>query len=140
MVIPPDGGYGWIIVIFSFFCQVIVDGIVFSGGVLLKYIGKEFNAAPWHVVLIVSLQVGNNHEKSYKWIHLEVVTFIVNVITKGCYFLAGTISSAIINKYGFRPVAVMGCLISFVTLMISSFSVNLVMMIFFYSIIGNYIV
>ena len=27
--IPPDGGYGWVIMIASFFCNVIVDGVCF---------------------------------------------------------------------------------------------------------------
>ena len=27
--VPPDGGYGWVIMIASFFCNVIVDGVCF---------------------------------------------------------------------------------------------------------------
>lgn len=57
-MLPPDGGYGWLIMIFSFISQVIVDGIVLGGGMLLKYIGNEFGSPPSQVVLIISLQVG----------------------------------------------------------------------------------
>ena len=26
---PPDGGYGWVVLIASFFCSVIIDGVCF---------------------------------------------------------------------------------------------------------------
>lgn len=41
-VVPPDGGWGWVIVVASFMCNVLVDGIIFSGGLLLKHIQTEF--------------------------------------------------------------------------------------------------
>ena len=31
--LPPDGGYGWVIVAASFLCNVIVDGVCYSFGV-----------------------------------------------------------------------------------------------------------
>ena len=31
--IPPDGGYGWVIMLASFVCNVIVDGVCFSFGI-----------------------------------------------------------------------------------------------------------
>lgn len=32
VIVPPDGGWGWVIVTASFFCNVIVDGIIFTAG------------------------------------------------------------------------------------------------------------
>ena len=26
---PPDGGYGWVVMVASFFCSVIIDGVCF---------------------------------------------------------------------------------------------------------------
>ncbi|XP_067633178.1 uncharacterized protein Targ [Eurosta solidaginis] len=112
MIIPPDGGYGWIIVLISFLCQVIVDGIVFSIGILLPYMAEDFGETQTTVVLVASVQVG-------------------------CYFLAGPIASAFINKYGFRPVGLGGTLCAITVITIASFSPNLPMLIFFYSVLGG---
>lgn len=32
---PPDGGWGWIVVLGSFCCMILVDGVCFSYGLLL---------------------------------------------------------------------------------------------------------
>lgn len=112
MAIPPDGGYGWVVLVLSFLTQLIVDGIVFSIGILLPFISEEFNVSSAEVVLVGSIQIG-------------------------CYFMGGAFSSALINSYGFRPVALIGVVISAAAILISSFSPNLLMMIIFYSIIGR---
>ncbi|XP_073845958.1 tarag [Musca autumnalis] len=112
MVIPPDGGYGWFIMFISFWCQVVVDGIIFGVGVILPHIAEEFQIPGSKVILVASMQVG-------------------------FYFLAGTVSSAFINKYGFRPVALAGCLLSIAVLTLATFTTNLSMMILFYSILGG---
>lgn len=112
MAIPPDGGYGWLVLLFSFLAQLIVDGIVFSIGILLPFISAEFNVSSAQVVLVGSIQIG-------------------------CYFMGGAFSSALINTYGFRPVAMMGVFSSALVMMVASFSLNLPMMIIFYSILGR---
>uniref|UniRef100_A0A1I8PGX5 Major facilitator superfamily (MFS) profile domain-containing protein n=1 Tax=Stomoxys calcitrans TaxID=35570 RepID=A0A1I8PGX5_STOCA len=112
MIIPPDGGYGWFIMFISFCCQIVVDGIIFGIGVILPYIAQEFGVPGSKVVLVASMQVG-------------------------FYFLSGTLSSAFINKFGFRPVALAGCLLSITLLMVATFSINLPMMIISYSILGG---
>lgn len=45
VVVPPDGGWGWVVMIASFFCNVIVDGIVLTAGLLLDQIMTEFNCS-----------------------------------------------------------------------------------------------
>ncbi|XP_034476018.1 uncharacterized protein LOC117783002 [Drosophila innubila] len=112
MAIPPDGGYGWVVLCLSFLAQLIVDGIVFSIGILLPFISEEFNVSSAEVVLVGSIQIG-------------------------CYFMGGAFSSALINSYGFRPVALIGVVISAASILTASFSTNLLMMIIFYSIIGG---
>lgn len=43
VTIPPDGGFGWIVMIASFCCNTIVDGIVFNSGFIQADVEKEFN-------------------------------------------------------------------------------------------------
>ncbi|XP_026842906.1 uncharacterized protein LOC6590730 [Drosophila persimilis] len=112
MVIPPDGGYGWVVLVLSFLAQLIVDGIVFSIGILLPFMAKEFGADNSRIVLVASIQIG-------------------------CYFLGGAFSSALINSYGFRPVAMAGAVISAMSILAASFSTGLTMLIMFYSVIGG---
>ncbi|XP_002062771.2 uncharacterized protein LOC6639881 isoform X2 [Drosophila willistoni] len=112
MVIPPDGGFGWVILILSFLAQLIVDGIIFSIGILLPYMSTEFDVSMAQIALVASVQIG-------------------------CYFTGGAFSSALINSWGFRPVALLGVLVSALAILIASFSTNFWMMIVFYSLIGG---
>ena len=51
LAIPPDGGYGWVIMIASFFTNVIVDGVCFSFGIFylefLEYFGESEAKTSW---------------------------------------------------------------------------------------------
>lgn len=52
------GGFGWVVVLASFMCNVIVDGIIFSFGILLPEISSEFNESKATTAWIGSLQTG----------------------------------------------------------------------------------
>lgn len=43
VIVPPDGGWGWVVMVASFFCNFIVDGIVFSAGSILKPMQEDLN-------------------------------------------------------------------------------------------------
>lgn len=58
MVVPPDGGWGWVIVAASFMCNLFVDGIIFSFGVFLNDISDAFAVSKARVALVGSLQSG----------------------------------------------------------------------------------
>lgn len=58
MVVPPDGGWGWVVVAASFVCNFIVDGIIFCFGVFLVEIVKTFNVSTAKVALVGSLLTG----------------------------------------------------------------------------------
>lgn len=49
LVVPLDGGWGWVVVAASFTCCLIVDGIVMSAGNFQETIMKEFNASQTQV-------------------------------------------------------------------------------------------
>ena len=48
---PPDGDYGWVIVLASFMCNLIVDGVCYSFGVFflefLDYFGESAAKTAW---------------------------------------------------------------------------------------------
>lgn len=58
VAVPPDGGWGWVIVAASFMCNLIVDGIVFSFGVFLDEIAKDLGASKTEVTIAGSLLSG----------------------------------------------------------------------------------
>lgn len=55
---PPDGGYGWLIVLGSFICMVLVDGVCFSYGIFLSELEATFGATKMQMTLAGSLLTG----------------------------------------------------------------------------------
>lgn len=53
-----DGGYGWVIVIASFLCNMVVDGIAYTFGVFLNEFVEDFNEGPGKVAWVGSLLSG----------------------------------------------------------------------------------
>nr|CDP95419.1 Bm2134, isoform b [Brugia malayi] len=82
-----DGGWGWVVVVGSFFIHVFADGIVYSFGILLEIIMKEFDVSNAKASMIISLLTG---------------------LTLGM----GPIASAITNKFGCRVTTILGSLIA----------------------------
>ena len=75
---PPDGGWGWFVVLGSFLLHVIADGIVYSFGVFyvefLDYFGGGKGETSWIGSLVpgVTLGVGKsqNQFKFVLWLKL----------------------------------------------------------------------
>jgi hypothetical protein len=42
--LPPDGGYGWVVMISAMLCSVIVDGVCFSFGVFFNEFVNTFES------------------------------------------------------------------------------------------------
>lgn len=58
VIIPPDGGYGWIITAASFLCVLISDGILFSFGLILSELERVYNEPVAKVAWIFSIVNG----------------------------------------------------------------------------------
>nr|QHN70702.1 karmoisin-like [Limenitis arthemis astyanax] len=112
LVVPPDGGWGWVVVAASFMCNFIVDGIICSGGTLLAPMQKEF-------------QISSGASAA------------VNSLMSGFYLLAGPFISALANKYGFRAVTIVGSIISSAAIALSSFAESVEYLYFIYGIMGG---
>ena len=41
---PPDGGYGWVVVMACFCCNMIVEGTAWAFGALLEPLSTDFRA------------------------------------------------------------------------------------------------
>lgn len=58
IVIPPDGGWGWVIVVMAFICYFLIDGVMYTFGLFLEEIGESFHVHPTEVALATSLMSG----------------------------------------------------------------------------------
>ncbi|XP_075975046.1 monocarboxylate transporter 14 [Anticarsia gemmatalis] len=113
LVVPPDGGWGWMVVFASFMCNFMVDGIIMtSGGQLLTLIKDDFQISESQVTL-------------------------VNSLLAGFYLLAGPFVSALANKYGFRVVTIIGSLISSSAFALSYLATSVEYLYMVYGVIGG---
>lgn len=87
IVIAPDGGYGWVVMLASFVCNFLIDGCVFSYGVFTTVFQKELGFTLTEISLIPSTMFG-------------------------VYCLLGPIFSALVNRFGFRWVGFSGGIIA----------------------------
>ncbi|KAB0802053.1 hypothetical protein PPYR_04239 [Photinus pyralis] len=112
IVVPPDGGWGWVVVIASFLCNMVVDGIVYAFGMFLEDISKEFDVSEAKVSLVGSL-------------------------LSGFYLMVGPFTSALANRYGFRLVAIVGSVLSAIVFGLSYFATDIIYLCVVYGIIGG---
>lgn len=54
----PDGGYGWVIVLASFLCNLVVDGIAYTFGLFFNHFVTHFGASKGKTALAGSLLSG----------------------------------------------------------------------------------
>jgi MFS family permease len=116
---PPDGGFGWIVVLGSFFVHVFVVGNSFSFGVFYPVYIKEFNASQGNVAWIGSIGSGLMTGFTNILYNFELFDFLF--IFPGL----GAISGALSDKYGNRKVLLLGTLFISIGYALASFSTEL---------------
>lgn len=57
-VLPPNGGWGWVIVAMSFYCNAVIDGILFTFGIYLPELVKFYKTDEATIALVGSLMFG----------------------------------------------------------------------------------
>ncbi|XP_054272035.1 monocarboxylate transporter 13 isoform X2 [Macrosteles quadrilineatus] len=112
VTVPPDGGWGWVIVFASFWCNFFVDGIVYSSGVFLGDISESLNISKASVTLMGSL-------------------------LSGFYLMAGPFVSALANRYGFRIVAILGSVVACLSFLAASFGNSIEYLCLTYGVLGG---
>lgn len=105
MPVPPDGGWGWMVVFGSFMIHIITDGMTYSFGMFYVEFLDYFNEGKGYTAWIVSILVG--------------VTLA-----------SGPISSSFVNRYGCRPVTIAGSILASICILISMFAQNVLTLIF----------
>ncbi|KAK3095274.1 hypothetical protein FSP39_012542 [Pinctada imbricata] len=109
---PPDGGWGWFVVLGSFLLHVFADGIVYSFGVFyvefLDYFGGGKGETSWVGSLVPGVTLG-----------------------------VGPIASALTNRYGCRKVTIIGALIASSGFILSLFAPNIYYLYFSFGILSG---
>ncbi|KAK7499882.1 hypothetical protein BaRGS_00008973 [Batillaria attramentaria] len=108
----PDGGWGWMVVLGSLVCNIVVDGVCYSFGVFKEQYMLEFNAS--------NEQTG--------W---------VGSLLAGCYLTIGPVVSVLAEKYGCRKVTIAGSVVSAVGFILSTQATSIEMLIVTYGVIGG---
>ncbi|XP_012259548.2 monocarboxylate transporter 12-B [Athalia rosae] len=104
-IVPPDGGWGWVIVFASFMIHIVADGVTYSFGIFYSEFLNYFKEGKGKTAWIASILVG---------------------IT----LCSGPISSSFVNKYGCRPVTIAGSILAFACLLASVYAQNVLTMYF----------
>ncbi|XP_026762763.2 monocarboxylate transporter 9-like [Galleria mellonella] len=107
ILLPEEGGWGWVVVIASFCSIFILDGVTFTFGSIFKNMKEDLGESESLIALINSLSVA-------------------------LYFLASPIASAFINRFGFRLCVMSGSVIASSSLFCSYFATNYVSLCVFY--------
>lgn len=110
--VPPDGGYGWVVVFAAFMCNFVVDGIANSFGTFMEVFRSEFQQSNAVISLIGSLLIG-------------------------CYLLIGPFAGGLVNKYGARVVVIAGAIISGLSFAASIIAPNAYIFMVFYGLLGG---
>lgn len=112
VVIPPDSGWSWVVMIASFLCCTVIDGIVFSSASIQKYLIEDFAVSKGYAALVSSL-------------------------LSGFYLMAGPFVSALANRFGFRAVTIAGALFAAVCFVVSSQVQSIEVLFITYGIMGG---
>ncbi|XP_002033812.2 monocarboxylate transporter 3 [Drosophila sechellia] len=112
VVVPPDSGWAWVVMIASFLCCTVIDGIVFCSGLIQEDLMKEFGVSKAYVAFVSSL-------------------------LSGCYLMAGPFVSAMANRFGFRPVTITGAIFAAICFGLSCLATSVEYLFLIYGVLGG---
>ncbi|XP_055585948.1 monocarboxylate transporter 13 [Uranotaenia lowii] len=100
---PPDGGWGWMVVLASFCIHIVTDGLTYSFGIFYVEFLDYFKEGKGYTAWIASILVG--------------VTLC-----------SGPISSSLVNRYGCRIVTIAGSVLASACLAVSIYAQSVFML------------
>lgn len=101
--LPPDGGYGWVVLAASFSISIILDAIMYSWGILLEPI------------------------KDYYEVNNQKANLLTSIYT-GFFLISGPLVSGLIDQFGCRVAIMGGAFVTSLMFFISVFSPNIYVM------------
>ena len=94
---PPDGGWGWLVVLACFLTTFTLDGIGYSFGMLMEPLKSEMQEGNFGVASVGSIQIA-------------------------VYLSSGPLVASLVTRYGARPVCITGSLLASLGLLAASYS------------------
>jgi len=107
-----EGWKGWVVVLASFLCIAILDGVGYTTGLLLNSLLQDLGGSRAEVSVAGSLQVG-------------------------VYSLSGPIVGRLVTEWGTRPVCVLGATVSSLGMLLASFGSSLGGVLVGYSVVAG---
>ncbi|CAF0906305.1 unnamed protein product [Adineta steineri] len=112
VTIPPDGGFGWVVAIAAMLCNLVCDGTLFAFGAMKLHLQKDFQCS-------------------------DMLILMVGSVPCGVYLLVGPIVSGLANRYGCRPIIIIGSIGASACMVLSTFSPNVWAMMIIYGVFGG---
>jgi MFS family permease len=110
---PPDGGWGWVVVVAAFVTNLIADGVTFTFGIiyvdLLRYFGEAKSKTAWIGGLFMSMPL-----------------------------ISGPIASYLADRFGCRRICMFGSVLSAFGFVVSSYAESIELLIFTFGIISGF--
>ncbi|XP_016973674.1 monocarboxylate transporter 12 [Drosophila rhopaloa] len=112
VVVPPDSGWAWVVMVASFLCCTVIDGIVFCSSMISEPLIEQFGVGRSYVGFVSSL-------------------------LSGVYLMAGPFVSALANRFGFRPVTIAGAILASICFGLSYFAPSVEYLFIIYGVLGG---
>lgn len=112
ITVPPDGGFGWVVLIACFCINLIIDGFLYAFGAFSDDLKRVLNCQEWAVSLVISLACG-------------------------FYLLSAPVASALCNRWDCRRIGIIGSFIAAIAIASSVFSPNIYIMWLLFGFVGG---
>ena len=109
---PPDGGWGWVVMVSAFICCLVLDGTCYVFGVFLKPMMED-------------MQVDN------------ATMSAVGSVLSGVIQLVGPFVALLVNVLGMRPVCILGAVVSAAGFFFSTFVYDVYLLMILFGVVAG---